>query len=649
MLPANPFNSSYSEMINSNLDFLTVFDSSYLSEKVCNDGAFLHEEMLSKTVFFSSASGGGKSSMLHFFTPSVLDAVTHSKEQFLESYEFLEKLGVITNGEVTLLGVNVSCARNYEIIDDIYEDGRRTQVFFALLNIRTLKEALKSILTLKRVNTDALSLITFSEIPTELSGVFSADWNGSDYYKWACEEESRICDALNNMDDIKPMMSIHNYLSIIQLMEPENIRFNGVSFAEKVLFMYDDIHRLTSYQRKMLRESLFVVRARVGVWLTQRTYGLDDNEILGLDGYYGREFISRRFEEPDQTSSKIEKTLIQIADRRAKAAKDENIVCFKSCIEDEIDWRKDADNMKKLQKAETNLNKELSHFLLPEEFLYLKTETEKQYKNSKSPYYDYILSLRAARIFVDRRLNTRQLSLADLFAAPGREELDKAVKDNVIRDAAKYYLAVEYKLPFYYGMDKLCALSFGNVYQFLNFAGSIFERKLSYRYRTKKNRPSHVSPAEQDTIIHSLADRKWEELRVSYVNAEEIMSFLSNIAFIGIKTREIGAASYSGGTYTGFGVREELYKTYLEQNPKAKALIAQCVSNNLLRKRHGKQGKQGEPVVVFYLNRWICVHFYLPLAYGGWRQSNGELVSHMCTDSSSEFASYYSGMTGGTL
>lgn len=651
MLPKNPFNSSYSEMINSNNDFLSLFDVSYLSEKAYKNDTeelFITEEMFSKIVFFSSASGGGKSSMLHFFSPSILDAVVQAKDQYNESYRFLEELGVITNGEIKLLGVNISCARNYEVIDDIYENGKRIQVFFALLNVRILKETLKSILVMKRSSTESLDSITFNDIPSELSAVFKADWTGEDYYTWACEEESRICDALNDMDDINPMMFIHNYLSIIQLMEPDNIRFNGSPFVDKVLFMFDDIHRLTYNQRKAIRESLFVVRSRVGVWLAQRTYGLDENEILGIDGSYGREYISRQFENYNKPSSRIEKALRRIAERRVAALKDDSISSFSACIADSIDWEKDTENAGKIQKAYENLRSELSSFLLSDELSFLESCAKNTRESTKKVLYETVINFRAAKIFIDRKAHAHQLLLADFFLAPTQEELTKAVTEKGIRDIAEYYLAIEYGLPFYYGMDKLCSLAFGNVYQFLSFSGAIFERRLSYRYRAKKNRPSIVAPAEQDAIIHAVAKQKWDELQVAFVNSKEIMDFLKNIAYIGEYTRTIGAASYAGGTYTGIGIKEDLYKKTLNNNQRVKSLLAQCVSNNLLRKKHGNQGNKGDAVVVFYLNRWLCAYFNLPLAFGGWKSSNEELLSHIFNDNPEDFSNYYPYSSGGS-
>ena len=626
-------------MIDSNQIFLSLFDESHILKVNDKEETFINEEMFSKIVFFSSALGGGKSSTFHFFSPDVLETIVQSREDFLEYYTLLERLGVIVGGKSRLLGVNISLARNYEIIDDIYENGKRTQAFFALLNVRVLKEALKSILLFNRANNDSLSRISFVEIPEELTGVFRRDWTGKEYYEWACGEENLICEELNNLGDLKAISFIHNYLSIIQLFEAGNIKYDGNAFVDKVLFMFDDIHRLTQHQKKVLRESLFIVRARVGVWLAQRTYGLEDTEVLGLDGTYGRDYLTRRFEDYYLRSPKIDKSFQKIADRRAKAAQDITVTSFQSCIAEYIDWDRDKESRTKLERAYSDLNRELNSYLLPDEIDLLKSRG--------SAIVDITITLRTAKIFIDRKLNHQQLTLEDFFLAPSKEELLKSLEDNSLRSIAQYYLCVEYDLPFYYGIQKLCSLGFNNVYQFLSFAGAVFERRLSYRYRAKKNSAVVVSASEQDRIIHGVAEKNWEELSVIFVNSERIQNFLKNIANIGIITRKIGAASYSGGTFTGIGIKEDHFRELMKDNGEIRTTLSQCVSNNLLRKQDIKQGSKDENVVVFYLNRWICAYFNLPIAYGGWKSCSKELFTHICLDSDKAFVEYYPVFSGG--
>lgn len=646
MLPRNPFDTTYAEMVDSSETFTALFDHTVIDTQTSDDKPFISEDMFERIVFFSSSPGGGKSSIFHFFSPDVLNSILQSKSQNIESYQYLEGLGVITSNNVRLLGVQISCARNYEIIEDIYENGISTQIFFALLNVRILKEALKSILALKKAESKDLDKITFTDIPAELSSSFDVNWTGKDYYTWACEEEKKICTSINNMESSQPIAFIHNYLSIIQLFEASNILFDGNQVVSKVLFMLDDIHKLTIHQRSALRESLFTVRARVGVWLAQRSYALEENELLGKDGISGRDYISRKLEDQREggRTKTFYKTLESIADRRVKANTSIDISSFRACISDNIDWSSDKDSAKKLAQAYNKLYDELLQYISS------PNDIEK-ITNNNTGLFEKTITLRAIKILIDRKINSQQIAICDYFWAPSEDDIVRIANDNTIRVIAEYYLCVENSLPFYYGMDKLFLLSFNNVYQFLNCCGEIFERRLSYKFEAKKRRINTVPPIEQDRIISKLSKERWDELDVIYSDSHRIKTLLENIAYIGIATREIGAASYSGGTYTGIGIRDPLLNSIIkeEKYKDIKSLLATCVSGNLLRMRSGKQGSKDEPVTVFYLNRWICVHFRLPLAYGGWKPCNTELLSQICTEQVDKFKTQLHYTNGGFL
>lgn len=625
-------------MIDSNETFLSLFDATFMEHEYSeNEGKFIEEEMFRKIVFFSSALGGGKSSLFHFFSPSVLDTIIQSKERFSDNYRYLRQLGVINDNQINLLSVYISCARNYEIIDDIFEDGKRAITFFALLNVRVLKEALKSILVLKRSNIDSLKYITFSSIPLELNGVFQSHWTGKEYYEWACEEEKCICQALNNLDDDMKFNPIHSYLSVIQLFEPNNVCFKNEKIVEKVLFLFDDVHRLTQYQKENLRKSLFGLRANVGAWLAQRTYGLDDKEILGPDGTYGREYISRRFEYGSRKRSSADSILKKIADKRTKLANSENainVTSFQSCIDEELNWEQDEDKIKLLEKAFNRVEESLKP--------YFALSDIEHFKNCRQGILQKTIFLRIIKILIDRAANRPQMVLDFFFLAPSEEEIAKASTDPILQSRALYLISIENGIPFYFGLDKLLLLSSNNVFQFLTFAGAVFERRLSYQYNIKKG-DVKVSAEEQDKIIHTVSERKWKELSTLFVDAVKIENVLSNISYIGIKERLSGTASYNGGTYTGIGIKQDDFDYLIQKDMKLRNLLSQCVSNNLLSKHSIKQGNKNDIYIVFYLNRWICVFFNLPLAYGGWKSCNKTLFRQCILKNSHKFTEDYAG------
>ena len=64
-------------------------------------------------------------------------------------------------------------------------------------------------------------------------------------------------------------------------------------------------------------------------------------------------------------------------------------------------------------------------------------------------------------------------------------------------------------------------------------------------------------------------------------------------------------------------------------NPKYALLIktlGECLASKYLERREINKGE----IVVFYLNRWLCVYYQLPLAYGGWKKCSLDKALQMC-------------------
>ena len=250
---------------------------------------------------------------------------------------------------------------------------------------------------------------------------------------------------------------------------------------------------------------------------------------------------------------------------------------------------------------------------------------------------------RVLKILIERQKNNSQLVLFSSFLGPSEKEIEKAKTEASLKSAAQYYLSIEYSLPFYYGMDKLQLLSFGNVYQYISFCGAVFERKISYKYDNKKKHNPKISAEEQDHIIKKLSQKRWEELDVLYSNSSEIKRFILNIIEICLSKMRLGTASYAGGTFTGIGLSKKLFDKILKLKKynTVRQRLAECVSANLIKQKEVFQGSKGEKMEVFYLNRWICVRFNLPLAYGGWRPCKEPLLMHLINDSEIDFKHFY--------
>lgn len=636
MLTRNPFKASFAEAIDSSAAFVSLFEKQAIDVEY-DDGItkspFISEELFHKTVLFSSTNGGGKSTILHLFSPDVLLNITRAQGTYPECFGFLRNLGVIENDRINTLGVIISCVSDYASIESIYNSNISEQVFYVLLSIRIIKETLKSILILKELGTSDLSKITFCTIPSELSTQISFTWTGADVYKWACDLEVKMCNALNNMDEPGEISNLFGCLAVFSLFEPTNILVEGSCFVNRTLFMFDDIHKLTQTQQKSFMEYAVTARPKVGIWLAQRTYAFTSHRILEQEATLRREFVERRIEKLfiNRTS---DKAFVSIANKRVVASTLSETT-FQNCLADEIDFVRNHKYSQAIESATEKIIAELLHFYRREEI--------DELKNKGANIYKQAIIIRATKILVDKVVSNKQgVLFLGYLTGPTIGQIKEEIDKGTINTAAEYYFCIENHIPFYFGISKICALASNNIYQFLDFAGEIFERRIALQYDVKRKNSLHVLAEEQDSIIRRVCEARWKMIGNSFLNFSEVRSLLENIAYLGIRELKKGHASYAGGAFTGFGIQESLMKQILEKEKYAeiKNLLATCVSNNLLTMVQNYQGKKGNIVRVFYLNRWVCVYFNLPLAYGGWKKCGTELMKQLCLSTNEEFKQY---------
>ena len=143
-----------------------------------------------------------------------------------------------------------------------------------------------------------------------------------------------------------------------------------------------------------------------------------------------------------------------------------------------------------------------------------------------------------------------------------------------------------------------------------------------------------LDASKQDKFIREAAEKKWQDMNYRYVDAKYIQGFLNNISTVCISTRDAERNSYSGGARTGIAIKAEDLNHRPQSKPewydKVMDILGRCVASNYLEKVAVTQSSTN--YFVFYLNRWLCVHYDLPLGYGGWKGLSLAQAAAMCSE-----------------
>lgn len=625
MLPQNTFLIRQTEKLESESSFINI-----LCPQLIN---FVDESFFDKTIFINSSPGGGKTTLLKTFSPDILTELreNHEKEMYKDSFKLLSDLGVIDEKQVKLLSVNVSCAReNYGLIDDLYDNGKAVQVFFQLLSLRILRRTLEAVLKCNQLDLNELNRITFKNIPEEWKVIVDRSPNGERLYQWTLDEERTLCHSIEEMNiDIKTSM-LYNNLSILSMIGNGNILLSGQPIKQKMLVMFDDIHALSTKQRELLRNVIFTLRPNLAIWMTQRSVALSKDEIFGNNGQIHREYTIVNINEyVQQDKPAFYKALKNVADRRVA-------ICYKNeGLEDKLEKELSKESKKKLETIKAKIRAKIDIFCKGNEnytnlYDYLL-------KKEFTSELDSVIAWQVLLILIEREQKKEQYvwPFINIFGIEEYEaELKKLKKD------AEYLVRYHYKLPIYYGMNDMQVISSNNVEQFLDFAGEIFEYRIALDYASKRKKGNLISQEEQEKVLSKCAEEKWEDILRTFSRGSEIKNFITNIARIGIEGLEKNTASYSGVTFTGIGIKNSDIKKELEKSQLSDlmSLLKICVAYNLLSIQDIKHGNAENDTVykVFYLNRWICVKFRLPLGYGGWKPLSIQKASSLLNSNEEE-------------
>lgn len=617
--PRNPFRMRASEHIVSDTTFLRLFGSGVLD-------LIPEENTFSRLQIFRSAPGGGKTSMLRVFTPSSLVNLHASRgsEEHKELYSKMKGLGAVSDNGPQLLGVMLSCRKNYAALDDLLWDTRQKErLFFAFLNCRILLSALRSALELHNLEypqqLDRLVITGDPDVIADLG--LPANGKGDAIFEWARKIESDISQVLDSLDPYPAAPPGHSDLSSLRLLKPTQILLDGNPVVSRVLVMFDDVHKLASSQRHSLGRALSGLRDSADMWISERLEALTSEELLEVGAKRGRDYFDvaptlelywRKY------PSRFERTVRAIADKRVREVQQVEISSFASCVQSSLetpDMRVELEEVAAF--VEEDVRKKWGDKEQFSEWLAITSTSE-------GSAYARAVAWQTIDILIARE--ERRAQLAFEFAL-SPDELQKR-GDSAVKAAAELFLASRFRLPYYFGFSKLSSLASSNIEQFLATAGELFKEASSAAILRK---PYQLPSQRQHAILKRTAKQWWEEdvLR-SLPLREEVRRFVESVGrFARWQTYRPNAPYAPGVTGVSITMAERGQlgdQDVLSSRGDLKQLaevIGVCLAYNILEAELNRS--QGyERYMLLYLNRLLCCHFDLPLQYGGWRARKPE-------------------------
>jgi hypothetical protein len=608
----NPFLERMSERTTSDQEFVNLFSPKVLErlEEDCLNGA-VH--------IFRSAPGGGKTTILRAFTPSVLRAFWHAKPTQGETYRMLIERGVLDEHEgPQLLGVFLSCAAGYADLP-AGSSHANEGLLRALLNCRIVLRALRSV---AEFVTGAPNIPEEIELKCEIG---TADLLHIPLNATACElsawaEKQERC-ILAHLDEVVSKSSdavpLHARLEGVLWLQCVRFIFKGKEIAPKRLLMIDDVQKLRKAQRSLLLDELVVLRPSIPIWLAGRTIAFS-NEFISQGGRNGRDVRDYPLEElwGGRTNQQFVTFAQNILDRRFGL---QSVVPGGSFVQylaevitaDEISavYSRALGRLRDEVTKARNSGRFREWIAVP--------ESEPSVVTAEALYDVY-----ATRILVAREIAKRQLSLE--LGALTTDELEER-DSSAVHGAAEIFANHEEGVPYYFGLERLCAMATYNVEELLALAAALYDGMKAKQVLRRQAQPQ-LSPREQEKRLKEAVTTKRDFIPRSHTEGTRARKFLDSVGVFCRERTFLMNAPYAPGVT---GVRlpnSELQRIRDLSNSNDASLsrlervLSECVAENLFTMRDSKPSTSREGGTVFYLNRALCAYYGLPLQYGGWQE-----------------------------
>ncbi len=607
---ANPFLDRMSERITSDQEFVRLFSPKILER--------LQEDAFEGAVhIFRSPPGGGKTTLLRAFTPTALRAFWNARrvQEMSESYHRLNARQILDEeAGPQMLGVFLTCASGYADLPPgatIAQEG----LFRALLDCRVVLRALRSLATLVgfsspeqlekvRLDYDVLGA-DLKSIPLVSSPVELA--------RWADQRERAVYAELDAMGGSNAIdLSVHVRFESVLWLQAVKFLSEGREVIPRRMLMIDDLHKLRRRQRAMLIEEMTEIRPSIPVWLAERSSALGE-QLLSQGTREGRELRHYALEDIWNTGRGQFNMFAQsILDRRLDAQTEIPQGPFEQYLRPTL---RQEDVNEQIARGLPSLQADIAHYSKIPRYAEWVARAETYLANSR---LESLQELFVTRILLARDDNKRQMSL-ELAPLPA-EELEE--RDNSqVSAAAEIFLHEELRIPYFFGIDRLCILATNNVEELLALAAALYD---GLRAKQILGRPELLlSPHEQEKLLKEVARKKRDFIPKNHTEGTRAQRLVDSIgSFCRDRTFVANAPIAPGVTGIRLSQGEILnLQTGAQKTFRAilRRVLAECVAENLLVARQSSASTGRESGTMFYLNRTLCALYDLPLQMGGWQ------------------------------
>ena len=611
----NPFFIRTAEQAESDDQFLNLFSLPVL-ELLSEDGSW------NRFLPIESPPGGGKSTLLRLFTPTVLRSVYNARgrQEFRELISTLTRIDVLDDTGVQLIGVLVNCREDYSRISDLpVAPSVHKSLFRALLHGRLALLTIRAALQLAGLSFPAdVHLVRFE--PRNALTLRRPDArivNGRDLFERARIIEELIVNSLNSFAPRPPSQPDGLVVDdFFQLINTHQIFVGDHPAARNTLIMFDDAHSLDVEQRKLLISELERHdQTSFASWMAMRLRALDPEQLMTEEEVRsGRErHPPMRFD--GSSHVQIEKWMLDVGDRRARRA-ERDVSSFAGCLADSLTAEFDSQRLKSIADAE----RERAHLLAkPHGDLYRNWIDDTESTLASSLPLDQAIGWARIQILMERRI--RRLQAEFDFGSLGAIDVDSAGPSTL--EPATMFMCRRNNLPYFFGAKTIAKLASTNVEQFLSLSATLFDRLLNSGSR-RRHHLHELLPSEQHRLVLAESRAYVDEIRTSLPYGQDVYNLVTAIAKLSREESlrpNVPIAPGVTGVSLQISERDDLIASAQSYHPDSLRLInaiSSAIAHNALSIRVTDRHRD-EDRIVFYLNRLVCPAYDLPLGFGGYK------------------------------